>query len=350
MSAPGLGRVVRVPLAGVSLRVAPRVLAVCALLAALCFALFVLSIGSGSYPLSFGQVVTALLGGGDAATTLVVETLRLPRALTAVLVGGALGAAGAIFQSITRNPLGSPDVIGFTSGAAAAAVLVIVAFGGSTFAIAAGSVAGGLLTAVAVYLLAWRGGVSGYRLVLVGIGLSAMLLALTDYLLTRARVEDALVAASWIVGSLDDRGWEHVRPIALALVVLVPLVALLSRPLRALELGDDAAAALGVTPERARLALLVVGVLLTAVATAAAGPIVFVALAAPQIGRRLTRAAGPGVGTAALTGAVLLLASDLAAQHLLPDRRLPVGIVTGVAGGVFLLWLLSHEWRGSRRG
>lgn len=330
-----------------SARVDPRALLVGVVLALLCCILLVFSIGTGDYPLSFGEVVSTLLGGGDELTQLVVETLRLPRALTALLVGGALGAAGAIFQSLTRNPLGSPDVIGFTSGASAAAVFAIVVFGGGSFAIAGSALVGGLLTAVAVYLLAWRDGVQGYRLVLIGIGLSAMLLALTDYLLTRARIEDALVASTWIVGSLDDRGWEHVRPLAVALVVLVPLLVALSRPLRTLELGDDAAGALGVRLERARLGLLGCGVALTAVATSAAGPIFFVALAAPQIARRLTRASGPGVVAAALMGAALLLGADLIAQRLLP-ARMPVGIVTGVLGGVYLVGLLLREWRPSR--
>lgn len=326
-----------------------RPLLVGALLLGACFALFVWSIGSGSYPLSFGQVVSALVGGGDEATRFVVEELRLPRALTALLVGGALGAAGAIFQSITRNPLGSPDVIGFTAGASAAAVFTIVVLGGAGFGVAGGALVGGLATAAVVYLLAWRDGVEGYRLVLIGIGVSAMGLALTDFLLTRARVEDALVASAWIVGTLDDRGWEHVRPLALALLLLAPAVALLARQLRMLELGDDAAGALGVRVEQARALLILLGVALTAIATSAAGPILFVALAAPQIGRRLTRGSGPGVAVAALTGAALLLAADLIAQRVLP-ARVPVGVVTGVLGGLYLIALLLGEWRLRRSG
>lgn len=175
-----------------------------------------------------------------------------------------------------------------------------------------------------------------------------MLVAVTDYLMTRARLEEATTATVWITGSLNGRGWEHVRPMLLALVLLPPLVALLGRQLRMMEMGDDAAKALGVAVERSRLALLLVGVGLTAVATASAGPVVFVALAAPQIARRLTRATGPGVGAAALMGSVLLLASDLAAQRLFPGSQLPVGVLTGVVGGVYLIWLLYHEWRSGR--
>ena len=181
-------------------------------------------------------------------------------------------------------------------------------------------------TAVIVYALSFKGGVQGYRLVLVGIGMAAVLVAVTDYLLTRSTLEEALSAQVWLTGTLNGRGWEHVRPIAAALVVLVPATVLLMRPLRALELGDDHAHALGVAVERTRLALIFVAVALAAVATASAGPIVFVALAAPQIARRLTRVSGPGVGCAALTGAVLLLAADTASQRVFGGVDLPVGV------------------------
>jgi iron complex transport system permease protein len=184
--------------------------------------------------------------------------------------------------------------------------------------------------------------------VLVGIGISFVLVALRDYLMTRSRLEEAAEANVWITGSLNARGWEHVVPVAVALAVLLPIVAVLGRELRMMELGDDAAVALGVPVRGARTGLLALGVVLTAVATASAGPVLFVALAAPQISRRLTRATGPGVGTAALTGAVLLILSDYAAQRVFPSSPLPVGVVTGVAGGVYLIWLLLNEWKDGR--
>jgi iron complex transport system permease protein len=338
--------VLRVPLIGGAVRVLPpRTVAVCAGLAAAALALLVVAVGTGEYPVSAGATVQALLGHGDPATSFVVETLRLPRALTALLVGAALGAAGAIFQSIARNPLASPDIIGLTAGSSAAAVLEIVVLGGGSAAVAAGSMAGGLLTALLVYGLAFHQGVQGYRLVLVGIGLSAMLEATTNLLLSRARIEDAQSASVWLTGSLNGRGWEHVWPVAIALVVLLPLVAALARPMQLLEMGDDTAEALGVSVERTRRSVLVLGVALTAIATASAGPIVFVALAAPQIARRLTRATGPGAGAAALTGSVLLLAADVAAQRLFPSTPLPVGVMTGVIGGLYLIWLLCQQAR-----
>lgn len=336
----------RLPGLGATVRVHPRVLGVGAALTGLVAVLIVLAIGTGEYDIPPLAVVETLLGGGDRGTQFVVETLRLPRALTALLVGGALGASGAVFQSLTRNPLGSPDVIGFTAGSSAAAVLQILVLGGGTFAIAAGSIVGGLLTAALVYGLAYRRGtVQGYRLILVGIGVSLALYALVDYLVTRARLEEAALANVWLTGSLNGRGWEHVRPITLALVVLVPLLGVLAGRLRMLELGDETARALGVRVDRSRLALILVGTLLCAVAVASAGPIPFVALAAPQIARRLTRASGPNLGTAALTGAALLLASDLAVQRLFTSGALPVGVMTGVVGGVYLIWLLAREWK-----
>jgi len=327
------------------IRVDPRTVFVCGALLAASFVLLVLSVGTGEYEIPPGDVVATLLGGGDRGTQFVIETLRLPRAVTGLLVGAALGASGAVFQSITRNPLGSPDVVGFVQGASAGAVLEIVVFGGGTFAIAAGAMVGGVGSAVLVYVLSMRGGVQGYRLVLVGIGMAAFFVAITDYLLTRSTLEEAQSAQLWLTGSLNGRGWEHVRPVAAAMLVLLPIVALLSRPLRMLELGDDAARGLGVGVEWARGALIFAAVALAAVATASAGPVVFVALAAPQIARRLTRASGPGVGTSALFGAVLLVAADYASQRVFGDTQLPVGVLTGVLGGIYLIWLLTREWR-----
>ncbi len=325
--------------------VANRSIGVGLALTAALFALVVWSVGTGEIAIPPGEVVATLLGGGDRATSFVIETLRLPRALCGLLIGIALGASGAIFQSITRNPLGSPDIVGFIQGASAAAVIQIVVFGGGTFAIAGSAVIGGFVTAVLVYGLSYRGGVQGYRLVLVGIGIAAMLVAVTDYLLTRSTLEQAQESQVWLTGTLNGRGWEHVRPIAVALVLLAPLIALLARELRMLELGDEAARALGVSIERSRLALIMVAVALCAVATASAGPIVFVALAAPQIARRLTRATGPNVACAGLMGGVLLLGADCASQRLFGDIQLPVGVMTGVLGGVYLVYLLLREWR-----
>jgi len=344
------GRVVRSPRGRIALRVERRPFVVGCVLALLLAALAIVGIATGDYPLSPREVVETLLGGGDPSSEFIVETLRLPRVVCALLVGGALGLAGAIFQSVTRNPLGSPEIVGFTWGSAAGAVIVITVVGSNAgAAVSGGAVGGGLLTALLVVGLAWRHGIQGYRLVLVGIGVGLVARALTEYLLTRARVEDATQAAIWIAGSLNGRGWEQARPLAAALAVLAPLALALGPTLRALELGDDAARALGARVDGGRLALIAIAVALTAVATAAAGPIAFVALAAPQVARRVTRASGPGLIPAMLMGALLLEASDCAAQRVWPAQQLPVGIVTGAIGGCYLAWLLASEWRGRRR-
>ncbi|CNF95974.1 Ferric enterobactin ABC transporter%2C permease protein FepG [Mycobacterium tuberculosis] len=330
---------------GASLRWEPRAALVCGVLAAVAASAAVLVVGSGEFPISPPDVVRAVLGRGDRATEFIVRTLRLPRAVTGLLAGLALGLSGAIFQSISRNPLGSPDLIGFTTGSATGALLQILVFGGGALAITVSSVAGAVLTALAVYLVAYRpgGGVHGVRLVLIGVAAAAMLEALNSYLITRAELREAYEAAFWLTGSLNGRDWDQAVPLAIALAVLVPAALLLARPLGMGELGDDAARALGAPVQRTRALLTAAGVGLVAAATAAAGPVPFVALAAPQLARRLTRRPGAQLLRAALTGAALLAVSDLISLRL--PVAVPVGVVTGVLGGAYLAWLLSTTGR-----
>lgn len=330
-----------------TLLVRPRGVTIGVVLGLTALAVLVLSVATGTIAYSPAEVIEAILGGGKDSTRLIVQETRLPRALTALLAGAALGASGAILQSVARNPLASPDIVGFTQGAGAAAVLQIVVLGGGPTATAAAALLGGLGTAAAVYLLAHRAGsgVQGYRLLLVGIGAAAVMAAITSYLLTRAEVRDAQQAFVWLTGSLHDRTWADVRIVALGLLVLLPVALLHDRGLRILEMGDDAARALGVAVQRSRAVLLLVAVLLAAAATASAGPVLFVGLAAPQIARRLARSGGPSVALAALTGAVLMALSDLIGQRAVPDTPLPVGVVTGVLGGGYLIWLLTFERR-----
>ena len=301
----------------------------------------------GDYPMSPFDALRALLGQADAGTTYIVESLRLPRVLLGALVGAALGVGGAIFQSVSRNPLGSPDVIGFDTGAATGALLVITIAHGSGATISLAAVGGGVATALVVYLVGMRHGAAGYRLILIGIGIAAMLTAFNTYLIAEATQSEARRSTVWLTGSLADASTSDVRNVAVALAVLLPIALGMSRVLTTLEMGDDIASALGIRVERTRLALIVVGVSVAAVGTAAAGPVTFVALAAPQIARRVIDRSSPCVGGAALTGAVLLVASDIAAQRVFAPNQLPVGVVTGVVGGVFLAWLLVSQWRGS---
>ena len=332
----------------IALRVLPRSLVVCVATVAAILVVAAITLTTGDFPLPLGEVIRTLFGGGSALDEFVVNTLRLPRLLTGLLVGAALAVGGATFQSVSRNPLGSPDIIGFTQGAATGALIVIVVLHGSNPQIALGALITGLGTAIVVYLLAMKRGVHGYRLILVGVGVAAMLTATNGYLITRANLADAQAAAVWLTGSLNGRDWSQVYPIAIALLVLLPIAMYLGRGLRLLELGDDTARALGVAAERVRVGAVLVGVALAAIATASAGPIVFVALAAPQVTRRLTRVPGPNIVPTALTGAFLLSASDLVAQRIFDPVELPVGVFTGVLGGIYLAWLLSREWRKGR--
>ncbi|MFD0200575.1 MULTISPECIES: FecCD family ABC transporter permease [Saccharothrix] len=336
-------RTLRTPV--VSLRISERALFVSTAIAALTVVAAVATMVTGDFPLTVGEVLATFVGQGDGYADFVVFTLRLPRLITGLLVGAALALSGAILQSLSRNPLASPDIIGFTQGAATGAIAVLVLAQGSMTATALGATASGLLTSTAVYLLALKQGVQGFRLVLIGIGVSAMMLAVNSYLITRATLESALAAQAWLVGGLNNRGWDEAQVVAVVLAVLLPCALVLGRRLALLEMGDSAATGLGVNAERTRLALLAVSVGLAAVATAAAGPISFVALAAPQVARRLTGAAGPGLAAAALMGGLLLVVSDFAVQRLFPTTQLPVGIATGAIGGLYLVWLLAHEWR-----
>ncbi|MFI9843348.1 FecCD family ABC transporter permease [Nonomuraea sp. NPDC051941] len=325
-----------------SVRLAPRALLVGAILVVVACAVTVAAISTGEFTVPVPDIVSALFGQGTPVAELIVNKLRAPRVVTGLLVGAAFGVSGAIFQSLTRNPLGSPDFIGFTAGASTGGIVAVVA-GGSAMAIAGGALAGCVLTAVLVYALAFRGGVQGYRLVLVGIGANALLLAVNSYLLTRANINDAATAGAWLTGSLSGRGWDHAIPVALALAVLLPVCAFVARPMRMIEMGDDAAKAMGIRVEVVRAVAITAGVLLSGVATAAAGPVVFVALAAPQLARRLTRSAGVTMGASALMGAVLLTVADLAAQRVLAPTQLPVGVLTAAIGGTYLALLLRKD-------
>lgn len=333
---------------GLSLRFDRRVAAVGAGLLAVALTAAVVLVVTGDYAIAPADVLRTLTGHGTAGQEFIVRQLRLPRVVVALLVGAALGMAGAAFQTVARNPLGSPDVIGFGQGSAAGALTVIVLLHGSSYEVAAGAVAGGLLTGLAVYALAWRHGVQGYRLVLVGIGVSAVLAAVNSYLLVKADFVDVARAVVWITGSLDGRDWDQVWPLLAVCAVLMPVLLGQNRALRITEMGDDAASALGVRVERVRLVCVLAAVLLTAAATAAAGPIAFVALTSPQLARRLTRSPGVGPLPAALMGAALLVLADLAAQRAFGSGQVPVGVATGVLGGVHLLWLLVGERRAGR--
>ncbi|QIY61924.1 FecCD family ABC transporter permease [Streptomyces sp. RPA4-2] len=333
---------------GLSVRFDVRALVVVVLLLVAALAASVVLIGTGDFPIPAADVLRTLAGDGNAGQEFIVNELRLPRVLVGLLVGASLGLGGAIFQSVSRNPLGSPDVLGLGQGATAGALIMIVLFSGTANQVALGAFVGGLVTGVAIYLLAWKRGVHGYRLVLVGIGVSAIVTAVNGYLLTKADLVDAARAVVWMTGSLNGRDWAQVWPLLAMCAVLVPLVLGNARGLRMMEMGDDVSYALGVRVERVRLLLMLSAVLLTAGATAAAGPVGFVALTAPQLARRLTRSPGPNLVPSMCMGAALLIVADWASQRAFGADQLPVGVVTGVLGGIYLLWLLVTERKAGR--
>jgi len=310
--------------------------------------LILVALGAGTNPISPDRLLAVLSGHATPADALIVGTLRMPRVLAGALVGLALGAAGALFQSVTRNPLGSPDVIGFDTGASTGALIAMLFLGGGVVPTAVGAVLGGAVTAVAILLLASRRGIAPLRLVLVGIGGGAFLVALNWWLIVRANVTDAQSASVWLVGNLAGRDWSRVGSLAPVVLAGLVLALLLSRGLGLSAFDDDRAASLGGRPGLTRIAAIAVGVLLASSAVATAGPVAFVALAAPQIARRLTGATGTNVLASALTGALLLVATDLAAREAFQPRQLPVGVLTGLVGGGYLAWLLGREWRKGR--
>ncbi|MDU0348234.1 iron chelate uptake ABC transporter family permease subunit [Actinomyces sp. MRS3W] len=325
-----------------SLLVRRRCLVVVVALLALALAVAVLAVLTGAYNLSAADAVRVLAGGGSDLDRFIVLGQRLPRVVAAALIGAMLALSGALFQSLSRNPLGSPDIVGFTTGATTGGLLIILlSAASSTTTIALGTTLGGFATAAAVVAVAARRGGAGEVIVLAGIALSQTLSAFNDYLLTRATIEEAEVAKAWQYGSLNAITWAQVRPLALGAAVLIPLAVWFSRPAAVLEMGDDAAASLGVGVGRLRAAMVGYGVVLAAVCVSVAGPIGFLALAAPQLAQRLARTPGLTLAVSAAMGTALLLIADLLAQRLLAPFQIPVGLLSAACGGLYLMWLLG---------
>ncbi len=331
-----------------SRRTTHRSVVVCVLLAAASAGCLLLALGLGSRPVPIPDIIGAFFPDAPERDNLVVVQWRWPRAVASLVLGASLGISGAIFQSLTRNPLGSPDIIGLNTGAYTGVVAAITLGATSFSSIVVGAMVGGIGTALVVYFLAFKGGVRGFRLIIIGIAVSAMLTAVNTWFTVKSDLSLALRVAVWGAGSLNGIRWPVVSTALIIAALLAATLPWASRRMRQLELGDDAAAMLGVRVEPSKAALVVVGVAFTAVVTAVAGPVSFVALAAPQIGRRLI---GPGTSGGltggALVGAALLAAADLIAQHALPGAGLPVGAVTVCLGGGYLVWLLIRESRRS---
>lgn len=324
----------------------PRTLLVVALILVVATA----SLIYGSYEMTPEQVFRLIFQGeGTEIERQLVLNQRLPRMLAALVVGAALGLSGAIFQSVSRNALGSPDIIGFTVGSATGALSVVLigplAATGVGMGMGMGAILGGFVTAAVVMLLAGLGGgaTMGQKMVLIGIAVSAMLSSVNDYLITRGDLEKAEAAKTWQHGSLNAISWGQMEVQAVLLLVAIPLVLLLTRRLRTLELGDDLAAGLGLPVKRSVNLLVAAAVLLVAIAISVAGPIGFLALIAPQLARRFWHTPGTAMWHSALMGAAILVLADFVAARALAPFQIPVGLVTGAIGGLYMLWLLNRQ-------
>ena len=342
-----------ISIGGLSAAWRPRTFLATVLLALTVLALFAIELAVGDYTLPLGTVWHVLLGGGETTDKLVVLEWRMPRAATAIGVGAALGLAGALLQSVTRNPLASPDILGITMGASAAAVTVIVIGTGSAsmvtswisgLGISTAAAVGAMTSALVIWLLAFRRNVDPFRLVLFGVVINALLQAYVNYLLIRAELRDAQTATFWLTGSLNAANWHTTTAVFVLLGISTPVMVWISYQFKAMELGPDIAAGLGQTPHRNQFTFIACSAILAAVAVAAAGPIGFVAFVAPQVALRLCAVSSPPLTASALTGALLVTASDLATAHALPVA-LPVGLLTSVFGGSFLVYVLIQNNR-----
>ncbi|MFJ2618018.1 FecCD family ABC transporter permease [Glutamicibacter sp. NPDC087344] len=314
-------------------------------LAVIALLIGIISLALGDIRVPMDQLIPALLGNSERRYEVVVRDWRLTRVILALVFGFALGISGALFQSLTRNPLGSPDVIGFSSGAYTVALALMLFTTASAAQIALGSIAGGLVAAALVFVIASRDGTTGFRLIVVGIGVGAMLAAANTFMLLAAQRQVAMSAAVWGSGSLNSVSNTVLGPSLVGIGIFAVAAVLLQRHARILECGDPLAISLGVNAKWVRAGMVVVGVGLVAVTTAAAGPIAFVALVAPQIAARLTRRAELDLLPAGCLGALLLVLADTVARVAFMPIQLPVGIVTVCLGGVYLIWLLVRESR-----
>nr|WP_165143354.1 iron ABC transporter permease [Microbacterium endophyticum] len=327
----------------------PRALVATASLAVALVLCVLIGLSVGSSAMSIGDLLRTLTGDGTSGEQLIVFDLRMPRVAGAVVIGASLAIAGALTQTFARNPLASPDILGVTSGASLGAVAAIVLAGG-TYSVGAGllsvgvplaAVIGAVIAAALIYALAWRDGVDTYRLILIGIGLTAMFGGVTSYLIARAQISAAATAAQWLVGSLSGISWASVWPVVIVLVVVLPIALLQTKNLDISQLGDEMPVALGVSVQRHRLVVIACAVVLTAAAVSAGGPIEFVAFVAPQIARRLGGYGRPPLIASALMGAIIVAGGDAITRGT--PLTVPVGIITAIIGAPYLIWLLTRR-------
>ena len=329
-----------------SVLITPRHVIVGFILLALSLAVAVVSLRLGKFPVTAQEVIDALQGQGRKIVQVVVVKWKLPRIVLGLVAGLALGVAGALFQTITRNPLGSPDLIGFSTGAQTGILVSILLLPGSMLSASLASFIGGAAVGTVTYLVSLRGGFTGLRFILVGIAISSMLVSVNRWLLVRVDDDEGLGALKAITGTLGAARWPVVAPTCLAIGVTVTLILLASRHLQVLSLGEQVATVLGSPTRRASALLILLGTVLVAVVTMAAGPIGFVALVAPHLARLLTGSPQSPLLVSGLTGSLLMVGADLLSQLVL--ESMPVSVVTNAVGGLYLMVALTVAARGRR--
>lgn len=338
--------IIRTQRPNLSFKLDRRVPWITAVALALTIGVMVWNVGTGEYPISPLEVIQTIVGidTGNRDHSFVVNTLRLPRALVAWLVGVMLALAGGIMQSLTRNALASPDITGVTAGASLGAVVLLIVFPkAALISLPVAALVGGLVVAVVIYLLSWRAqgapGDSPIRLILVGIGLTAVLSAAQAILLLRADIERVQRALYWLTGSIYARSWDHLAALLPWCLVLIPLALFSARHLNALHLGEEVARGLGSAMRWQRGVLLLIAVCLTGAAISQVGVIGFVGLIAPHLARRLVGPAHEGSQpVAALIGGLLVLASDFVGRTLFAPVEVPAGIIIALVGAPFFIY------------
>jgi iron complex transport system permease protein len=329
----------RLAVAGRSVLLDRRALLAATVLGALVVAAVATSLAVGTASVPLARTLPAVLGVGDARDVLLVQRLRLPRVAAGLAVGAAMGIAGVLLQTLARNRLATPDTVGLNDGATAFAVASVVAVP-TTLAPSAFALVGAATAAALALGLAGGAGHRGYRFLVVGLGVGAALSAITQLMLARAPIDDANAAFPWTIGSLNGRAPAAVTVLAVGLAVALPLAMLLGRQLRVLRLADAVVTGLGQRVGRIRLAAIGIAVVTAGLAVATAGPLGLIALLAPEIARKAAGPRGVPVVGAALAGALVILVADLLGRTVAAPIELPVGIVTAVVGGPYLLWLL----------
>lgn len=303
----------------------------------------VAALSIGDYPLSPADLWRTLWGGGARLENYVLFQVRMPRMLMGLLVGASLGVAGALLQTLLRNPLASPDLLGISGGAGVAAVFTLLVIGVTGPPLALAAFVGGIAVAAFLLFAGARGDDGGYRLIMAGVGIAFLCASVTGFLMVRAKLQLAQEALIWLTGSLAATPWWNVATVAIVAVLAIPAIVLCARWLPIVQMGEATAASLGVRARTVRPVAVVTAVVLVAVTCAFTGPISFIALCAPAIARPLLGHGAVGIGTSAVVGATLLTAADLVAQFAIPGHAVPVGVVTGALGAVFLLWLLASS-------